>query len=218
MNNHSLLKFITILILSLYNCNSLLIETDGVKQKYCFSKQITATDTIEISYIVSGETEEKIDMLFYDDQERLLFSRFGMSEGEYKDEAKMSGMFELCFKPTNNNVYYISFEFFTHYEKGHTLDMAKDENFHEMKKDVTDISFMFEELEKNIKFIVDRRNKHTMIINDILSSLRSITLFKIFIILLVSIMQIFLIQKFFSFKKVNIGNIYDGFSNPLGNL
>jgi hypothetical protein len=79
--------------------------------------------------------------------------------------------------------------------------MAKDENLHEMKKDVSDITLMFEEMEKNVKFIMDRRNKHSAVITDIGYSIRHITYLKIAVVILVSLLQVFLIHRFFGGSK-----------------
>ena len=74
-----------------------------------------------------------------------------------------------------------------------------------MKSDVVAISDTFEEIEKNIRFIMDRRNSHTNIINDIISAIKQMTIFKIFIIIAVSLMQIFLIKNFLKGNKIAYG-------------
>lgn len=65
-----------------------------------------------------------------------------------------------------------------------------------MKAEVNKISETFEDLEKNIRFIMDRRTKHTEVMQNIVSSIRNLSLFKIFLILCVSVIQVFLIKKF----------------------
>lgn len=58
---------------------------------------------------------------------------------------------------------------------------------------------------------MDRRTKHTEIMQNIVSSIRNLTLFKIFLILAVSFIQVFLIKKFMGDGKVyaNNNNIFD---------
>jgi len=191
---------ILVFIFNLSLCYTILVETNKNKEKYCYSKQIDKSDTINLSYIISGENEEKVNaVLSYDDH--IIYHHENSVEGEFKGEAEHTGFYQLCFLPLNSNNYYISFEFFTNFEKGHTLNMAKDENFHDMKKEVGNIALMFEEMEKNIKFIMDRRNKHTEVISDIGIQIRQISYLKIAVVLLVSFLQVFLIQRFFGGKK-----------------
>lgn len=75
-----------------------------------------------------------------------------------------------------------------------------------MKSDVGKISDIFEEMEKNIRFIMDRRTKHTEVMHSIVDSIRNLSLFKIFLILCVSFIQVFLIKKFMGSSKVVSNN------------
>lgn len=175
--------------------SSVLIET-GKKQSYCFYKIVDSSDELHTSFVVSGENEEKVNAVLYNPSGGILFESHNSDGHDQRFTLKESGEYKLCFFPQSTNSYYISFEFFSILEKGHTLDLAQDNNIHEMKKDVTQISLMFEEMEKNIKFIMDRRNKHTMVMNEIGSAIKHISYFKMIVVILVSLLQIFLISKF----------------------
>lgn len=74
------------------------------------------------------------------------------------------------------------------------------------------VSYLFEEIEKNLKFYVERRETHAKIITDIITTVRKMTVYKVMIIILLSAMQIYFIRKFFSNKKVDL-NIYSS-TNP----
>jgi hypothetical protein len=79
-----------------------------------------------------------------------------------------------------------------------------------MKKDVTEIAILFEDMENNIRFIMDRRNKHYQIIVDIIESVKNITGVKIIVVCIISLLQIFLIRKFFNnSKKIGLNPFYD---------
>ena len=92
-------------------------------------KEIEENDSITISYLITGDSdEEKIDAKLTDSKGSLIEEKLNQSGGEIKQTAKEQGTYTLCFfvpKPGEN---FISFEFFTAFEKGHTLDMAKDGN------------------------------------------------------------------------------------------
>jgi len=75
------------------------------------------------------------------------------------------------------------------------------ENINILREDVNRISSVFEEIEKNIRFIMDRRTKHTEVMHTIINSIRNLSFFKIFLICLVSFIQIFLIKKFMGTGK-----------------
>ena len=79
-----------------------------------------------------------------------------------------------------------------------------------MKKDLLEVSNLFENLEKNIRFIMDRRNKHADIVTQITNSVRNITVFKVFVVIIMSVIQILLIKRFFgNSKKIGLNPFYD---------
>lgn len=197
------MKFLLLALCLYINVNlisSLLVET-GKKERYCFYKMVDELDKVHVSFVISGDNEEKVNALLTDEQNNIIYEQHNASEGDFKGEIKSSGTHRLCFIPQQTNNYYVSFEFFTEFEKGHTMNMAKDENLHEMKKDMSDITLMFEEMETNVKFIMDRRNKHTQIVGDITNSIRQISYLKIVVVILVSLLQVFLINRFFGGAK-----------------
>ena len=111
------------------NICSIYLHTKTYKNEYCMKKEINDDDTITISYLITGDSdEEKIDAKLTGPRGDLLEEKLNQSGGEIKLVTKEHGDFTLCFfvpKPGEN---FISFEFFTAMEKGHTLDMAKDGN------------------------------------------------------------------------------------------
>jgi hypothetical protein len=84
-------------------------------------------------------------------------------------------------------------------------NFLKKENIHEMKKDVSELTLMFEEMEKNIRFLMDRRSRHGMITSQIVESIKNITIFKVLVILVISGLQIYLIKRFYLGSR-KVGN------------
>ena len=78
-----------------------------------------------------------------------------------------------------------------------------------MYKDITIVSLLFEEIERNLKFFIERRETHTKILMHIVSIVRSLSVYKIMVILLVSLSQIFLIMKLFRGKRIDIHNPFN---------
>ncbi len=75
-----------------------------------------------------------------------------------------------------------------------------------MNSEVSKISEIFEEMEKNIRFIMDRRTKHTDIMHNVVGSIRNLSLLKIFLILCISFIQVFLIKRFMNSGKLVYNN------------
>jgi hypothetical protein len=177
---------------------SIIVETDGKRDLYCFTKFVEEGDILNLSYVVTGdENSEKVNAFIKDDDEITIYNTIQESDGNYSATIKKAGKHKVCFSSLERKEYYISFEFFTNNEKGHTLDLAKDSNLHDLKKDTAEIALMFEQIEKNTRFIMDRRNKHTEIIKEIIGYISNMSYLKIFIVILVSLLQVFLIQRFY---------------------
>ena len=86
-------------------------------------------------------------------------------------------------------------------ESAVTKDLAKDKEVKGIKMGVLDLEKLFNDFEKNLKFISDRRNHHHTILKDVVGSIKTISVIKILIIISLSIFQVFIITKFFGTDK-----------------
>lgn len=110
--------------------SSIYLQTKSYKNEYCMSKVIDSDDTIKISYLITGDSdEEKIDATLSDPNNQVVFSKKGESGADATHKAQTQGTYHLCFFVPQPGENYISFEFFTEGEKGHIVDMAKDRIF-----------------------------------------------------------------------------------------
>jgi hypothetical protein len=174
-------------------------------KKRCISKFIEQTDTMYLSFMATGDEQSELTSVYlYDPDKTIIYKMEEAEEGEYKAETTKQGQYMLCIHPASEKPHFVSFEFYTKYERGHTLNLAKDENIHDMKNDVAEISLLFEEMENNVRFISDRRNKHNILTGEFVESIKHITVFKIVVIFFVSLLQIWLIKRFYiNSRKVN---------------
>lgn len=109
--------------------NSIYLHTNPNKNEYCIQKTIDADDNVRVSYLITGDSdEEKADARLYDPNNNPIFERKNESGGDYQHKTTEQGNYRLCIYVPNPGNNYISFEYFTDFEKGHTLDMAKDRN------------------------------------------------------------------------------------------
>jgi hypothetical protein len=82
-----------------------------------------------------------------------------------------------------------------------------------MYKNVTTISLLFEEIDKNMKFFIERRETHSKILTHIISTVKSLSIYKIIVILLVGFSQILLIFKLFKGKRIEISDPFNNNEN-----
>jgi hypothetical protein len=165
----------------------------------CLKKEITQDDTLFFEYIVSGEQEDTLHVLIYDGKENVVYQKYHSKEDHFekKNETLTKDTYRVCFYTVNDASFYVTFELYTKSEKGDFIDIATDENVNEMKTDLISVHDLFENIEKYIKFNIDRRTAHSKAINNLTDNLKSIYYWKFFIFLSVCLLQIFFIRKFF---------------------
>ena len=83
-----------------------------------------------------------------------------------------------------------------------------------MGNEVGDIKKVFGDIETNLKYAIDRKSRHFNILNDIISSIKNLTFFKLGIVFLLSVFQIIVIQKFFGPDK-RVSSVKGAFSDGL---
>lgn len=205
------LALLTLLLLNI-SVNSIMVVTKANKNKYCFTKHAVRTEQISFSFVTSSEDMEYVDVSLMDSHQNVLFQAKETEQGKFTGEVKESGYHTLCFFTLTKNEYYISFEFFTDEDKTNASILAKDTSLHNMKKEVSEMSRMLEEIERNLRFILDRRSVHHTAIIGMTNSIRHLSYVKIFVITLISLIQIVIIQKFFansSKGKVSYGGSFE---------
>ena len=83
-----------------------------------------------------------------------------------------------------------------------------------MSEGVNELKASFQSFEKNFRFIVDRRTRHTTILTDIITSIKQLTFLKMAIILVLSVFQVIVIQRFFGPDK-RVTTVKGAFSDGL---
>jgi len=135
-------------------------------QEFCLHKDLKLSDVIKVNYIVSGENESSISAKLHGPFSATLFDIQNQNKGNFENEIQYDGnhdfkkgTYSLCFQSSSQeNV--VSFEFFSHNEGGHIVNIAKEGVFEEMNRNITYISEVFEEIESNLKFYAERRQSH----------------------------------------------------------
>ena len=198
----SLLPKIITILLTITFSTALKVKINGKQKDYCFTKSIyDVEDTIKIFFLISSGKTEQLNVIFKNKEGKRLYQEVTRQRGEYQSDVLPQGDYTLCFSPRNSNQYYVSFDIQVASDSDLTKDLAKDKEVKGIKNGVLDLEKLFNDFEKNLKFIVDRRNHHHSILEDVVGSIKKISAIKILIIILVSIFQVFIITKFFGTNK-----------------
>ena len=195
-------RIILILLSIILSSKALKLKVNGKQKDYCFTKTIyDVEDTMKIFFLISSGKTEQLNVILKDQEGKILYQEVTRQRGEYQTDVLPQGDYTLCFSPRTNNQYYISFDLQIASDSTLTKDLAKDKEVKGIKNGVLDLEKLFNDFEKNLKFIVDRRNHHHTILKDVVGSIKTISAIKILIIILLSIFQVFIITKFFGTNK-----------------
>lgn len=200
-------KFLIAIILSLLiiipSITPIKVKVNEKQRKYCFTKTIfNDQDSLKIYYLITSGKKERLDITLKEKiTGRELYREHNKQSGEYQTPLINSGNYEMCLYPQSKNTYYISFEMSSQLESGVLKDLAKDKELKEMEGGVLNLEKLFEEFEKNLNFIVDRRNHHTSILKEMVESIKIISSIKILVLIVLSVFQIVIIRKFFGKEK-----------------
>jgi hypothetical protein len=192
-----------LIILSIISLISpLKVKITGKKKDYCFTKTIyEEEDTIKLSFLISSGRSEQVNVTFKNKDGKILYQEVTRQRGEYQTDVIPQGDYTLCFSPRTANQYYITFDMQVAGQSTVTKDLAKDKEVKGIKNGVLDLERLFNDFEKNLKFIVDRRNHHHTILRDVVGSIKTISAIKVLIIISLSLFQVFIITKFFGADK-----------------
>ena len=72
-----------------------------------------------------------------------------------------------------------------------------------MYKNITVMSYLFEEIDKNMKYYIERRETHIKIISDIINTVKQMTIYKGGIILAIFIIQIIILRRLILKSRLN---------------
>ena len=193
---------ILIILSIIITISSLKVKINGKQKEYCFTKTIyEEQDTMKIFFLISSGRSEQVTVTFKDKNGTELYKEEKRQRGEYQSDVIPSGDYSLCFFTHNSNGYYITFDMQVAGESAVTKDLAKDKEVKGIKNGVLDLEKLFNDFEKNLKFIVDRRNHHHTILKDVIGNIKTISAIKILIIISLSLFQVFIITKFFGTDK-----------------
>lgn len=206
--------YLFLLITHILFSNSILIKVAGQDQ-ICFDKTLQFEDQITFNYLITSSKGEKLKAkIFHKPSGKVYWELEGKQNGDFKSAVLTPDDYSACFYPLDDNQYYISFTYITQTEAGIVVGLAKDKEFKHVNDGINQLKQGFQEFEMNLNYIVDRRSRHTIILQEIIKALRKMTGVKALAIALLSIFQVFIIRKFFGPDK-RVTKVTGAFSDKL---
>lgn len=144
----------------------MVILDDG--KEFCVYKDLLTADTLKFSYMVSGDEsiEKGVNVRVLDINKRVMYNNLNSISGDnLSSDSKELNVnskttYSMCFLTKHKSVV-VSFEIFTMSESGHIINLAKDEAIDEIYRNITVVGYLFEEIEQNLKYFVERREIHS---------------------------------------------------------
>ena len=208
--------FLIFLIFFSYS-NSFSFGVNDRYEKYCFNKYVTAGDQITLSFVITSYPKELINADFTYSKEKhstkaAIYQVTNKDSGNYKSQNPKEGYYELCFYSKKGKEYQVSMEFYTLFEEHNLKEMATDKDFKNINKDVQELKNDIEKMQANARHLIDRKYWHNSILSKLTNSIKRLTYLKMFCIAVLSIFQIYVVQKFFGPDK-RVSSIKGAFSD-----
>ena len=196
------MKFLFIVLFLIPISSSLMLILDS---QFCLSKYIEKRDTLRLSYQLSNE-DSSIKTTIKGHRDEIVYTS-EKPKDIYEKYSEKSLTYTLCFELTSGSSSIISFDFSSFNEKQYQL--VNDEDIDIVYKNITTISHLFNEIEDNLKFDIEKRDSHYKTSNDFFRLINILSISKIVSLLLVSVFEIYLIARLLS--KTSFTDI---FRNP----
>lgn len=160
VNKSLFVVFSCVMIINFCTVNSMSFYMDG-ENDVCFFKFFDEGEKLEASFAISGDDENNTQVTVLDPSSAKLQTIEGEDSGEFKITVKHAGEHQLCFFPNRPAENSVAFEFVSERDGGHIVKVAQGTELTEMQTDILSISGVFEQIETNVKYIIERQTKHS---------------------------------------------------------
>ena len=203
-----------LLFLLLEEINLYLFSVNQLYPRYCFYKNIqTDNQNIIFNFATIGEKKELINVTLYQItpyKKEKYFNPFTELD-EYISPNLQKGKYNLCFIPNTKSEFKISFNFQTLEEDESMNSIATDTQLKSIVEKVKKIKKGFTNLESNSVNLMNMKYSHLSFLYKYLKQIKDLTFGKLLVISLVTLFQIYVIQKMFGedkrMNRIKAGNI-----------
>ena len=203
-----------LLFLLLEEINLYLFSVNQLYPRYCFYKNIqTDNQNIIFNFATIGEKKELINVTLYQItpyKKEIYFNPFTELD-EYISPNLQKGKYNLCFIPNTKSEFKISFNFQTLEEDESMNSIATDTQLKNIVEKVKKIKKGFTNLESNSVNLMNMKYSHLSFLYKYLKQIKDLTFGKLLVISLITLFQIYVIQKMFGedkrMNRIKAGNI-----------
>ena len=206
MNSYIHFFFLSLLLIS--PSLNLMVILDSVP--FCITKFIPRTDTLKLSFQLSSEDSEMETIMKGFNNETIYSSQLPKDSFEFFTIRDFT--YELCFYLRTGGQSIVSFDFTSYKEQQYNL--VKEEELDLMYRNITTISVLFDEIEQNSKYDIEKRDTHYKNTNDFFGLINKLSISKILGIIILSAFEIYLLKRILSQTKASFSDI---FQNPFSN-
>lgn len=206
MNSYIHFFFLSLLLIS--PSLNLMVILDSVP--FCITKFIPRTDTLKLSFQLSSEDSEMETIMKGFNNETIYSSQLPKDSFEFFTIRDFT--YELCFYLRTGGQSIVSFDFTSYKEQQYNL--VKEEELDLMYRNITTISVLFDEIEQNLKYDIEKRDTHYKNTNDFFGLINKLSISKILGIIILSAFEIYLLKRILSQTKASFSDI---FQNPFSN-
>ena len=121
-----------IFLLNMYNFLTMSLRMHKNTGEFCMHKYIYKADTAYINIAITGENYETINLVFkIDNSSSELVNLTNIANKELHVNIEEKGEYVLCFYPIFNSEITLTYDFYTDFERGHLMNLAKDGNYYQ---------------------------------------------------------------------------------------
>ncbi|CAG9335902.1 unnamed protein product [Blepharisma stoltei] len=171
------------------------------KTEQCFAVTVSRGAELWGVYIVSGEGDQNVLARVTGPDGRVHFqSKPKAREGSFELTPEPTGDYRLCFQAKDSRQKTISFEFSSQ-EKVVEDKLATEEEMTPLKETLKQLSRNLDSVYRNIHFYERREKIHRDLAERTCDRVLWSAMGKIFVLCVISLMQIFMLRSFFDSKK-----------------
>ena len=133
-------------LLQLTFITSVMIVLEPNHKQFCLRKNFAEGAILKLSYVVSGENESLVKAVVSNDKDSEIFSKENENNGDFEQAVNNDSWYNLCFSIEVEAECIVSFDLVNKVEHSTITNLAKEDTFSIMNKNITDIENIFNEL------------------------------------------------------------------------
>ena len=158
-------------------------------ESYCFKISANETDTIRVSFTISGKGEDKCRTQFFNPQKVVINDYSGKRHGFLSHKAETPGIYQICFSRMDMNIKKVSLNLnlIKDYEK--PTEKAKEQDVGALVGRLNTIRQDLNRVSENMMRMQQSELTHQNMMNRSRKSVRWFTFLKIAIVVIIAIFQ-----------------------------